>query len=152
MNRHFLSKRIMHMLGFAGVCPSIALMFGCWAVHPDWLGDFVKGQLAYSIVILSFLGGTHWGATMASADLSAARTRKALLWGIIPPLVACAATLAGGYGFAVLMAGFAVAYRVDKRLFTWYRFPDWCIRLRFILTCTVVAALALTVLGANVRG
>lgn len=152
MNKHFLSKRLVHQLGCVGLVPFIVLTLACWTVHPDWLGDFIKGQLAYGIATLSFLGGIHWGATVVSADLSAEQTKRALCWSVLPTLIAWSATMAGGFGFAVLMAGFIVAYQVDKRLFVWYRLPDWVIRLRFVLTYVVVAALALSVVAANVRG
>ena len=59
--------------------------------------------------------------------------------------------LVGGFGFAVLMAGFIGAYQVDKRLFAWYGMPAWLIELRFRLTSVIVPMLALTVIAANVR-
>jgi hypothetical protein len=152
MNTHFLSKRMAHQLGVAGLIPFVAFSFACWTVDPDWLGAFIKGQLAYGILILSFLGGIHWGATMLSSELSPEKTKKAMAWSIAPALIAWFATMVGGFGFAVLMAGFIGAYQVDKRLFTWYRLPGWFLRLRFVLTCVVVATLALTVIAANVRG
>jgi hypothetical protein len=152
MNTHFLNKRLAHLLGFAGLVPFIVLSLACWVVHPDWLGDFIKGQLAYGIAILSFLGGVHWGATMMSAALSIEQTRRALIWSVTPPLIGWFSTMAGGFGFALLMAGFVAAYQVDKRLFAWYRMPEWLIALRFQLTCVAVAALALTVVAANARG
>jgi hypothetical protein len=152
MKKHFLSKRLAHQLGYIGLIPFIAFTLACWTVHPDWLGDFMKGQMAYGIAILSFLGGIHWGASLVSGDLSAQQTRRALCWSAFPTVIAWSATMAGGFGFAVLMAGFVVAYQVDKRLFVWYRLPDWVIRLRLVLTWVVVAALALSVIAANVRG
>jgi hypothetical protein len=152
MNTHFLNKRLAHLLGFAGLIPFVVLALACWVVHPDWLGDFIRGQLAYGIAILSFLGGIHWGATMMSGELSIEQTRRALIWSVTPALIAWFATMVGGFGFAVLMAGFIAAYQVDKRMFVWYRMPQWLIALRFQLTCVAVAALALTVIAANARG
>lgn len=151
-NTHFVSKRLSHLFGFAGLFPFGVLALACWVVHPDWLGAFIRAQLAYGIMILSFLGGIHWGATMLCGELSAEQTKKALIWGVIPVMIALLATMTGGFGFAVLMAGFIAAYQVDKRVYAWYHLPDWLIHLRFILTCVVVAALALTVIAANVRG
>jgi hypothetical protein len=152
MNNHFLNKRLSHLLGYAGLIPFIAMAIACWMVDRSWLGDFIKGQLAYGVIILSFLGGLHWGATMLSTELSIEQTRRALLWGVTPSIVAWFATMTGGFGFAVLMAGFIAAYQVDKRLFAWYHMPDWLIVLRLRLTCVVVPALAISVIAANVRG
>ena len=89
---------------------------------------------------------------MLSSELSVLQTKKALAWGVTPALIAWFATMVGGFGFAVLMAGFVGAYQVDKRIFFWYRLPEWFIHLRFVLTCAVLAALVLTVIAANVRG
>jgi hypothetical protein len=152
MNPHFLNKRLSHLLGFAGLIPFFLMMAGTWLADPSWLNDFVRGQLAYGIVILSFLGGVHWGAAMMCSDLSLADTKLALLWGVTPSLIAWSATLFGGFGFAVLMAGFIAALQVDKQLFARYGMPPWLMGLRWRLTVAVVLMLAATVIGANVRG
>lgn len=152
MNNNYFNKRLVHLLGYGGLIPFVLLALACWVVHPGWLGAFIKGQLAYGIAILSFLGGIHWGAALLSQGLSPDQTKKALAWGVALALVAWFATMMGGFGFAVLMAGFVAAYQADKRLFAWYRIPDWFLLLRLRLTCSVVAALALTVIAANVKG
>jgi hypothetical protein len=151
MSPHFLNKRFVYVLGYAGLIPFAALALACWVVMPEWLAAFVGGQLAYAVAILSFLGGVHWGAAMALDDLTVDRTRKALAWGVTPALIAWLATMASGFSYAVLMAGFIATYQADKRLFAWYRFPAWFIQLRLYLTCAVIAALALTVLAENIR-
>jgi hypothetical protein len=152
MSPHFLNKRFVYVLSCAGLIPFVALTLACWVVLPDWLGAFIRGQLAYTVAILSFLGGVHWGAAMALDDLTVEQTRKALAWSVTPALIAWMATMASGFSYAVLMAGFIGAYQADKRLFVWYRFPAWFIQLRLYLTCAVLAALALTVLAENIRG
>lgn len=152
MNKQFLNKRFAHLAGLAGLVPFLLLMIACWTVEVDWLGYFIRGQLAYGIAILSFLGGMHMSAAMLSPGLSEEQTRKAFVWSVLPPLFAWSSTLMGGFGFAVLMAGFIIAYQVDKRMLAWYSMPDWFLQLRFRLTCAVVAALALSVIAANVRG
>ena len=151
-NTQFLNKRLAHWFGYAGLVPFVVLMLACWIVQLDWLGYFIKGQLAYGIAILSFLGGIHWGAVMTSSSLSAEQSRKAFAWGASPVLIAWSSPLMGGFGFAVLMAGFVGAYQADKRLAAWYRLPDWFLQLRLRLTCMAVASIALTVIAANVRG
>ncbi|SDX93598.1 Protein of unknown function [Collimonas sp. OK242] len=152
MNPHFLNKRLIHLLGYAGLIPFVLLTLACWLVNADWLRDFIRGQLAYGIAALSFLGGIHWGAVVLRADMSADHTKKALVWGVAPTSIAWFSTMAGGFGFALLIAGFIAAYQADKRLFPWYGLPTWFIELRFRLTCVAVAALMLTVIAGNVRG
>jgi hypothetical protein len=152
MNTNFFNKRLAHLLGFASLVPFVLLTLICWGVHPDWLGRFIRGQLAYGITILSFMGGMHWGAALLSPQLTSEQSKKALIWGVMPAVIAWAALLHEmGLGFAVLMIGFIGAYRIDKHLYAWYRMPEWLIELRFKLTCVVVAALALTFIAANVR-
>lgn len=152
MNPHFLTKRLAHQLGYAGLIPFLLMMLGAWFADASWLGDFVKGQLAYAMVILSFLGGLHWGAALSSASLSANDTKKALAWGVVPSLIAWCATMLGGFGFALLMAGFVAALKVDQQLYPHYGMPDWMLVLRKKLTVVVVLSLLLTVIGANLRG
>ena len=152
MNKHFLNKRLVHQLGIAGLIPFVLLTLACWVVGPDWVASFVSAQQVYAIVILSFVGGIHWGATMVSADLTAAQTKRALSWAVAPVVIALLGTMFGPYNLAVLMIGFLGSYQLDKRLFKWYKFPDWFIRLRFILTCVGIAALFVTMVAANTRG
>ena len=152
MNPHFFSKRLAHALGVAGLFPFVLLSLGCWLAHPDWLGILIRGQLAYGISILSFLGGLHWGAALTCTTLTRQQTQRALIWGVTPSLIALLAAKALlGLGFAVLTLGFICAYLIDKRLYRWYGIADWFIRLRFQLTSVVVVSLILTFVAVNVR-
>lgn len=152
MNPDNLNKRLTLQLGYAGLIPFLLMMLGVWFADASWLGDFVKGQLAYGMVILSFLGGVHWGAALLGDALQETDVRKALTWGVTPALIAWSATLFGGFGFAMLMAGFVAALQVDKQMYPAYGMPEWLLVLRKKLTLVVVFSLVLTVIGANLRG
>ncbi len=152
MNSEPLKQRLTRQLGYAGLIPFLLMMFGVWFADISWLGDFVKGQLAYGMVILTFLGGVHWGAALLSDNLPEADVRKALAWGVTPSLIAWGATLLGGFGFAALMAGLVAALQVDKQMYPAYGLPDWMLGLRKKLTVVAVLSLVLTVIGANLRG
>ncbi len=147
-----LQKRLAVQLGYAGLLPFFLLMLGVWFADVSWIDDFVKGQLVYAIVILSFLGGLHWGAAMLRPGLTEKDMKKALSWGVTPSLIAWGSTLFGGFGFAVLMAGFVAALQVDKQLYPLYDMPGWMLALRKKLTIVVVLTLMATVIGANLRG
>jgi hypothetical protein len=151
MNKHFLNKRLAHQIGIAGLVPFCLLTLACWLISVEWLPTFLTCQMVYAVITLSFLGGIHWGATAVSSDLTARQTKRAMLWSVTPTLIAFLSTMAGEYHLLLIAAGFVVTYQVDKRLYAWYKLPDWFIRLRLILTCVVVAALVLTLLGANWR-
>ena len=121
-------------------------------MHRDWLTTIVRGQLGYGIAILSFLGGVHWGAALACPHLSLEQTKRALIWGVVPAMIAfCSLMMDPGFAFVVLVLGIAGAYQVDKRLYDWYRMPDWFLQLRLKLTWVVTSALVLTFLAVNFR-
>ena len=111
MNKHFLNKRLVHQLGFAGLVPFVLLALACWVVSSDWVASFVNAQQVYAIVILSFLGGIHWGAIMTSTDLTAVQTKRALCWSVVPTVLACMGTVFGPFNLAVLIAVFWVAIK-----------------------------------------
>jgi hypothetical protein len=151
MNRHFCGKRIAHLLGCAALAPAALLALGSWLAPGAYVGDFVNGQRAWAMATLPVLGGVHWGAALAAADLNSSRTKRAMLWGVCPSLFAWSSILAGGFAFAVLMAGFIVCYQVDKRLYPWYPLPPWLLHLRLIITIGMVALMMATVMAGNVR-
>jgi hypothetical protein len=152
MQPESLNKRLVLQLGYAGLIPFFLMTLGVWTADATWIGDFVKGQLAYAMVILSFLGGVHWGVALLSNTLPEEISHRALAWGVTPSLIAWCATLFSGFGFAVMMAGFIAALQVDKQLYPAYGMPDWMVPMRKRLTTVVVLMLLLTVIGANFRG
>ncbi len=152
MNTHFLNKRLAHLLGFAALVPFFLLSLACFILPKDLLPSLVRGQLGYGIAILSFLGGIHWGAALASPQLTMEQTKKALVWGVVPATIAfCSLMLEIGFGFLVLAFGIIGAYQVDQRLYAWYDMPEWFIKLRLQLTKVVVTALVLTFIAVNLR-
>ncbi|MFZ6774970.1 DUF3429 domain-containing protein [Undibacterium sp. SXout7W] len=146
-----LNQRLVVRLGFIGLVPFVLLTFACWLVHPEWLGYFIKAQLAYGIVILSFLGGLHWGVTIMADGKDVEEARRALIWGVIPTLIAWCSLINMGVGFLVQVVGFIAAYKIDKRLYESYSIPSWFIDLRLQLTRVVVTAQIFTFIAANVR-
>lgn len=146
-----LNQKLVIRLGFAGLIPFVLLTVLCWIVHPDWLGYFIKAQLAYGIVILSFLGGLHWGVTLMAQGKDDEETRRAMIWGVIPTLIAWCSLSNMLFGFVVQVIGFIAAYKIDKKLYQSYAVPAWFIDLRLQLTRVVVGAQIFTFIAANVR-
>lgn len=69
-------------LAWAGLIPFIATsVLGAFNVYPDFL---LQVFLVYSAVILSFLGGIHWGLAMTE---NMPRPHGALLLCMLPPFV-----------------------------------------------------------------
>lgn len=130
-------------LGAAGLLPFLAGLLGTLAPSLAIVGP--EGLLGYGAVILSFLGGVHWGLAMMRGDAG----WRALGASVVPSLVGWAALLAGGraglFGLAVAFAALLVYDLGEIRA---GRAPGWYAALRWPLTaivclCTAVAGAAL---------
>lgn len=132
-------------LGFSGAAPFVALALLSFA--GDEVGAWaVLALLGYGAVILSFLGGVHWGLAMAQADPGAQR----LGLSVVPSLIGWLGLLIGGaYGMGVLAAGFAAMLWLDLRATARGIAPAWYPRLRWPLTLIVVASLVAALVAAS---
>jgi hypothetical protein len=101
--------------------------------------------VAYGAVILSFLGGIHWGLAIAHGGGAAqAKLPARLILSIVPSLAAWAALLvADTTGLFILALAVAAMLWVDIRAARSGTAPPWYPTLRIPLTCIVVAALLL---------
>ena len=127
-------------IALAGATPYLDIAPRMFAVH---------ALVAYGAVILSFLGGVHWGLAIGSgsnADHPELLTR--LIQSIIPSLAAWVALLfPETTGLLMLAAAIAAMLWVDMRATRLGHAPQWYLKLRLALTCAVVAAL---LFGASV--
>jgi len=123
-------------IGLAGAAPFLDSAPRMFAVH---------ALAAYGAVILSFLGGVHWGLAIVSGsngDHPEFRTR--LILSVAPSLAAWAALLfPEKTGLLTLAAAIAAMLWVDIRATRAGHAPQWYPKLRIPLTCVVVAALLL---------
>jgi hypothetical protein len=142
-------------LGVAGLLPF--LIFGVASVGADAEKSFLatQGLIAYGGVILGFLGGVHWGFTLADEDDDRpARVRLAL--GVLPALIGWAAILAAivhfaPIGLAILIAGHIGTIVVEHRAAKRDLVPSGYMALRWVLA-VIVAALLTTVLVLRLFG
>ncbi len=131
-------------LGVFGLLP-----FGGSALSAAFLGEpyggwAIAALMAYGAVILSFLGGIHWGVAIASDPGNGALPGR-LMVSVAPSLVAWAGFLLPlRVGLLVLAAGFAVILYVDIRATRAGEMPSWYPRLRRPLSIAVIAALLLS--------
>jgi hypothetical protein len=150
--------RVALALGAAGAIPFIALAPGPHADIVDSIispyktltpRDKARAQVAYGAVIVSFLGGIHWG--LASAAISTSLPVAASLgqgvrfaWSVIPSLVAWPSLLCEERQGSKLLAGaLATALAVDVICAKKALFPRWMIPLRIALsTCACLSLLA----------
>ena len=137
------------MIPFLKDTPQPQRILGLAGLLPFWLpvllllvpeipaASLVQAQKLYAAVILSFLGGVHWGMTVADTRLS---TWMRIGWSVTPSLMGwIGAMLPGLLAFTVLVLGFAIAAAVDLIVFSgqalWYR------RLRLVLSAGAIGAL-----------
>lgn len=129
-------------LGFFGALPFVGLAAlsvtdsGAWAP---------LALLAYGAVILSFMGGVHWGWAMAADEPSLER----LGLSVLPSLVGwCGFLLGGAGGFVVVALGFVGLLWLDLQAVAAGRAAAWYPQLRWPLTLIVVVSLGVGAIAA----
>ena len=142
MIKTMLAHPTVTRLGYAGLAPFGLLPALMWLVDSDLL-PFVSVALAsYAAVIVSFLGGVHWGIGFMKAD---AAPRFHFIWGVIPSLLAWLALMMPAYAALPLLGLVLVAcYAVDRQTYPAAELANW---LPMRLRLTVVATLS-CLLGA----
>lgn len=135
-------------LGYGGLIPFYLPILVLFLGDPSHAALAVDAQRAYAAVILSFLGAVHWGVALARG--AGRMQSRRMAWAVVPALGGWGALfLPGGVSQAVLMAGLAAAYWVDRRQVAGGWFPAWYGSLRFALSVGAIVALALGVLAAG---
>ncbi len=130
-------------LGWSGLLPFVGGALALALGPPAWHDAALRALIAYGALIVSFLGGIHWG-TPTSAAHDGARA-----WGVVPSLLAWPLLLLPSSRFALigLAVALALCWAVDRA-----RFPamglSGLLPLRTLLTsvavvsCLVAAAFA----------
>ena len=123
-------------LGYAGVVPVAGLLVLAWS--GAWQHQAVNSAIIYAALILSFLGGIHWGfATSGFAS------KKHFLISVVPSLWAWAA-FAGPdfYKLLSIILGLVLFFVYERQCALVTRFPDWYLPLRLRLTLGLSIGLA----------
>jgi hypothetical protein len=123
-------------LGYGGLLPFVGGALLVWAVREDAHAFVSQALSAYAAVIVSFLGGIHWGLALRQAEPSP----SLLAWGVVPSLVAVVAVMMQPSAGLVIHGAMLVAcYAVDRRIYPAQGVAHW-LTLRFRLSA--VAALS----------
>ena len=131
-------------LGRAGLLPFVACAAVAVLGPAGWRGAAAMALAAYAAVIVSFLGGIHWGLAMRQMPEP---SPLLLGWGVAPSLLAWPALLLPiGPALGLLGAGLLLCYAADRRLYPAHGVAAW-LGLRVQLTavaslCCWVAAAA----------
>ena len=127
-------------LAYAGLLPFVLGALLVWAVRAEVQAYVALALSAYAAVVLSFLGGIHWGLAMRQPQPATTGLARSLVWGVVPALVAWpAAVMPPDAGLVILGAMLIVSYAVDRRLYPAHGVAAW-LTLRFRLSA--VAAMS----------
>jgi hypothetical protein len=80
-------------LGAAGLLPFAATAALAWVGPDEWRGIALFALATYGMVILSFLGGVHWGLALNAPAAEAPHAAPRYGLGVVPSLIAWAALL-----------------------------------------------------------
>jgi hypothetical protein len=128
--------RIALQLGYAGLLPFVVGAALVWLVWPEAHPYTTLALSAYAAVIVSFLGGIHWGIAFREAQPAP----WLFVWGVLPSLAAWVAVMMpASAGLVIHGAVLLVCYAVDRRVYPQHGLAAW-LTLRFRLSA--VAALS----------
>jgi hypothetical protein len=127
-------------LGYGGLLPFVLGAALIWIVRLDAHAYVTESLSAYAAVILSFLGGIHWGLGMHLQAQKQPAPTSMFVWGVLPSLVAWVAVIMPAYaGLVVHGVALVICYLVDRKVYPRCGASAW-LMLRFRLT--VVASLS----------
>lgn len=125
---------LLHTLGYAGLIPPVLLALLVWLVTPELQAWVAIGLAAYVALIVSFLGGIHWGIAWMHGNQAPHARRAHVIWGVSPSLLAWPGLLMPPHaGLVWLGLLLLVCYGVDRRLYPQAGLQHW-LTLRFRLT------------------
>lgn len=117
-------------LGYAGLIPFVAGAALVWLVREDAHPYVTLALAAYAAVIVSFLGGIHWGLALRHSQ----PPLWLLGWGVLPSLVAwLGVMMPPSSGLVILGAALVGCYLVDRRIYALQGVAHW-LTLRFRLS------------------
>jgi len=117
-------------LGYGGLLPFVLGAMLVWLVRADAHPYAVQALSAYAAVIVSFLGGVHWGLALMQPSPPLPR----LVWAVVPSLLAWPALLMPAQSALVIFGVLLLAcYLVDRRVYPEAGLAAW-LTLRFRLT------------------
>jgi hypothetical protein len=127
------------LLGLAGLVPFIGLALVTTSPDAARVQLAVKALSVYAALILTFLGGLHWGAMLSAPNYRLERARLRYLWSVVPSLVAwpLLVLLTPVQSLPWLALALAIIWAIDVYLYRAQGNLNWFIKLR--TTLTVVA-------------
>lgn len=128
-------------LGYAGLVPLAVLTVWLAGIPADhvWRGMTIRLLVAYAAIVLTFLGGTRWGAALVAGH---PRTARDIALAVLPALLGWAVLfIPPAYAFVLLAVAFAAQGAWDALSGQTGTLPAWFARLRAQLTAVAVIAM-----------
>lgn len=126
-------------LGYLALVPFIGGAALVWIVGDDLRTAAAQALSAYAAVVVSFIGGIHWGFGFRQP----APRARLFVWGVVPSLVACFAVLSlPRIGLPIHAAMLVACWLVDRATYPQEGAAAW-LPLRARLTVVAAACCAL---------
>ncbi len=139
-----LNASVVSRLGNLALVPFVVGAIVICATGGSTQALAAKVTSAYGAVVISFLGGIHWGLGFREPQPSA----RLFLWGVVPSLVAWMALLFSSPTALLLNAGMlSLCYLIDRGVYPLHGSAHW-LPLRFRLTVIAVPSCLVGAAGA----
>lgn len=139
-------ENIPRYIGYLATLPFFLFLFGTFGLEDSGEArNLTLLQSTYSAIILSFLGGIHWGQAIPRSD------NRQLLFSIVPPLVAFGMIIWSMMfdpvmPLFILAALYWLVFEADKKLMPADYIPVGYFHYRRNITLIVCATLVLSAL------
>ncbi len=114
-------------LGYLGLIPFLAGAVTA-LLSEELVSLAFQAFILYSLAILSFMGGVHWGLALIIGTRQSTR----LLISVVPVIVAwiCLIALPAPLTLAVLGGGFIAQWFIDRPILAELPMPSWYLEMR----------------------
>ncbi len=131
---------LIRRLAYAGLIPFVFLALCLWVVGEDLHPYVALSMQAYGGVIVSFLGGIHWGVGFRNAITMHNAAPVHFTWGVLPSLMAWVGVMMPAFAGLPLL-GFVLigCYLVDRKTWPAAGLAPW---LPMRLQLTIVSSLS----------
>lgn len=144
-------KQWASILGYSGTIPFISLAVILLLANASFTTPAASALAAsalhiYGAIILSFLGGLHWGRIACNPDIKPS-DKWFLIYSVLPSLIGWSSYLLADIWqdtALMLIAGFIISYVIDIRFIKLGAWQTWMKPLRTNLT--LIVCFSLTVL------
>ncbi len=130
---------LIRRLGYAGLTLFVFFAICLWLVCPELLPYVALSMQGYGAVIVSFLGGIHWGVGFRNALITPKAPRIHFTWGVVPSLLAWVGVMMPAFAGLPLLGFVLIAcYVTDRRTWPAAGLAPW---LPMRLQLTIVASM-----------